>query len=393
MAADSERQAIASRLLLKLGWQEFAGVPERYSVWRPRDERVDGEILLPVNPALSDFPMMVDRAIRDLMRRYGLEAEKNLRLIEVSQSAQLDETEWRKESPIEGMIGWTEGEELYASARAQLVASAKSSKERRPYHGKAGAYLANNFLAKTLMGQTDVGSFIITAYTPSSEKFHVSRASEKVAESQPRKSETIAGSTVLDTFETALSAIRDGLVAYRRSPRLEPFLEATQDGVSYELVSALTKFVGGGDATVRVTRRPANAVSRVANEYAFQSHEAGVLERVATEFTQDVAPRSVTIEGEVTDLSRKVKDGVRDRVIRIDAFGSAGVRKVRVHLNAEQYEIAMAAHGRENWIRVTGRVEREGNLNWMYSPQAVAEVEAPDEELGDDPLDIFDDLD
>jgi hypothetical protein len=216
------------------------------------------------------------------------------------------------------------------------------------------------------MGQTGAGSFIITAYTPALLRFHISKRSEEIHFSRPRESESYTGRQILDTFERALKAVRAGLDEYRRTPLFEPFLEAVPDGVSYELTRALGLMAAGGDSAVAITRYSNQGLASAQIEIAFEAVDSPILQKVADTFALDPEPLEVSLVGEVTLLSRSAQ--THDRVIRLNIEDGADIRKARIRLSAEQYEIAMEAHRQEASLSLTGRLEKEGRLYWVYNP-------------------------
>jgi hypothetical protein len=371
-------------LLRHFEWSPSSKLPGRYEIWTP-EEGADEEILVPLDPDRGDYNALVERARRSVMVHYGRAARDIAAVLDMRTSAQLDTTRWRKETALSaGIIGWEEGEALYLAARAQLVASAKASKEPRRYHGSASAYLAKQFIDNSFMGQTDIGSFVITAHTPARRRLFVSRSAEVHANDKPaglwklnEVEGTLQGRVVLDTFERSLKAIRAGLDEYRSVPRVEPFLDMVEDGVSYEFTKALGDIVRGGDATVEVERQPVGSERGSATQIAFESPEAAVLSRVANAFALDPGPQDVTLVGEVTLLSRA--SDMPDRLVRLNVADGADIRKARVRLTAEQYELAIQAHYQDVSLRLSGRLEREGKLYWVYNPVDVEIVEDPDE--------------
>jgi hypothetical protein len=295
------------------------------------------------------------------------------------------------------MIGWDDGEDLYASARSQLSAIAKSSKQPRRHHGSASWYISKHFLENCYMGQTEIGSFIITAHTPSLMRFHVSRHSEEVHISRPRESQTITGGTIIDNFEQALKAVSSALEDFRHRPKIEVFYETIESGVSYELVRALSKFTAGSESAITIDRS-AEGSQRPAVEIAFSPTSAPILDQVANAFVLDPEPQGVTLQGEVIVLSREAEREGLARIIRLNVEGASDARdinKVRVRLDADQYEIAMDAHRREASLRVAGRLEKENNRWWLYNPTHVEIVErldiAASREQFETPMLSFDD--
>ena len=293
----------------------------------------------------------------------------------MSAEALLSTTEWSKETALPaGVISWEEGESLYGSARGQLVASAKSSKEKKRYHGNTSAYLARQFIDSTWMGQTDIGSFVITAYTPAQQRFHMSKHSEEVAWIKPREVEMITGAEILNTFERALKAVRSILDESEACPETRSFpRRRSKEGVSFEFTRALGNFVSGGESSVQITRRVPGPDEPSVVEVAFRPTEAQIISRAANLFSQDPEPQDVTLMGEVTLLSREISG--HDQLIRLNVESGADIRKARVRLSPEQYELAMDAHRREASLRVSGLLEKEGNLYWLDNPRDVTVVE------------------
>ncbi|MEU8306892.1 hypothetical protein AB0C84_25380 [Actinomadura sp. NPDC048955] len=366
-------------LLRYFDWAPRSKVPGRYEVWSA-DESDDKELIIPLNPSMGDYNELLIRAHRFVISQYGRAARELSRTLNLRFRAGLNSTQWKKETNLEGgIIGWEEGEDLYEAARAQLVASAKATRERRRYHGNSSAYVAKKFLENSFMGQTEVGSFIITAYTPSNQRFHVSKHSEEIHLIKPREAETLPGSAVTETFERALKAIRVGLEEYKKRPRPELFLETVQEGVSYEFTKALSQITHGGDSEIEILHHSHSSDRDYKVQVAFEAVESPILSQVANVFALDPEPQDVTLIGEVTLLSRSTDSS--DRVIRLNVADGADVRKARVRLNADQYDVAMEAHRLEANLKISGSLEKEGRLYWLYHPRDLSIVR--DEELED----------
>jgi hypothetical protein len=373
---DVDAQMITA-VLRHFDWSPASKAPGLYEVWKPDEDLDDEQVLLPLDPNRGDYEYLMGRAQRAVLDHYGRAARELLDVIKMRTRARLNCTQWSKETSLaSGIITWEDGEELYGAARGQLIASAKSSREKRRYHGNASAFLAKQFLESTLMGQTDVGSFIITAYTPAWQRFHVSKHSEEVAWAKPRESETVSGDVILVTFERALTALRSVLDSYKANPQLESFLETVDEGVSFEFARALGAFARGGESAIQITRQAMPNERPVEVEFAFTPVEAPVIARAATLFALDPEPQDVTLTGEVTLLSRTIAGN--DQLIRLNIEDGADVRKARIRLSPEQYEMAMEAHRREASLKVTGRLEKDGQLYWLHNASDLSLVDNDD---------------
>lgn len=374
--ASAPAAEMLTAVLRHFDWSPASKAPGRYEIWTPEDSD-DDQVLMPLDPSRGDYIALLERAQRTILAQYGRAARELLDTIEMRARTGLDSTQWTKETSLAaGVIPWEDGETLYSSARSQLVASAKSARQKRRYHGSASAYLAKQLLDNTLMGQTDVGSFIITAYTPANSRLYLSKHSEELRWSNPRKAESIASEEILLTFENALRAIRSVLDEHKGRPRTDSFLETVDEGVSFEFARALSQFTSHSESAIRILRQEGSERSA---EFAFTPVESPVIEKAANLLALDPEPQDVTLVGEVTLLSRSVAG--QDQLIRLNIEEGADVRKARIRLSAEQYEIAMEAHRREASLQVSGRLEKEGKLYWLYEPTNVSIVEGSESEL------------
>ncbi|MGB8652277.1 MAG: hypothetical protein WCD35_16650 [Mycobacteriales bacterium] len=363
-------------LLKHFGWTPVGLRDHAYEVWVFDDE----EIVLPLATERGDFAGLMRRAQSALEHRYGRFAVEAIESLQVRESAALDATKWHQETPVQGgLIGWQQGETLYRSARAQLMAAARSALESRRYHGNSGSHLARAFLDRTLMGQTEPGSFVITAFTPGGTRFYASKTAEDQASVRGEDLygvQSVTGADVLDTFKAALAATREVLDTYRTKPRIEQFREVVGDGVSYELLLALSEVAATGQVGIDVDALPLGGADRVPRyAVSFEPPDSTVLRSAATSFAQDPEPQSVAVTGEVTLLSRTVEEDQFARLIRLQVFTGAGIRRVRVRLSEEDYELAQGAHHDEVMLRVSGILTREANFWWITNPTSVELVE------------------
>lgn len=355
-------------LLRHFNWAPKSKVPGRYEVWAATREREDDEVIVPLDPEKGDFATLLDRARYVLLSHYGRPAYELLDMLQAQVDAALDSTQWCKDTALPaGLISWQEGEDLYTSARGQLSAIARSSKQPRRHHGSTSWFISKNFLEHCYMGQTEIGSFVITAHTPSRMRFHVSRHSQQIHISKPRESQTVSGRAIIDNFERALEAISEGLEEFKRQPKLEVFDHTIEDGVSYELVRSLSKFTQGSEAAIKIDRSPGGAENPTAVEIAFAPTSAPILDQLANALVLDPEPQGITLQGKVIVLSREVDREGLARIIRLNVEGASDINKVRVRLDADQYEIAMEAHRREESLEVRGRLEKENNRWWLYN--------------------------
>jgi hypothetical protein len=371
---------IVLSLLRRFAWQRSGGVPGRYEVWRD-PAGGSNEVIFPVDIKAGDYRELLQRAESNFLHIYGSDASRTLEFLHLQSSAMLDGTRWEKETALDaGLIQWEEGEGLHASVRAALSSAAKASKESRRYFGSVASYIAKQFLAATYMGQTDIGSYAVTAFSPAGSRFFFSKAEESASEKHLVSVTGKTGSDIIDKLIEIADGLRTTLDHYRRTPRTELFDDLVPVGLSYEMANAFAQFSRAGDGGLRVERATGGL-----REFEFRASESPVLEKVAKHLSDTREPQTMTLIGEVTRLDHVPT--LDDYTIRMQVRKRPGLSTVRVRVSAEEYDVALNAHRDDVPLQVSGIVEREGTYNWIYEPSSIAVfrgAKKPDDDGGDD---------
>ena len=358
---------IVLSLLHRFSWERSGGVPGRYEVWRDPEIR-GNEVIFPIDDKAGDYRDLLERAESTFLRTYGSDATKALDFLHLQNSALLDGTRWEKETALDaGLIQWEEGELLHASVRSALAAAAKASKESRRYFGSTASYIAKRFLAATYMGQTEIGSYAVTAFSPSGSRFFFSKAEESASKKHLISVSGKTGSEIIDTLIEVADGLRTTLDAYRKTPRTELFEDLVPVGLSHEMANAFAQFSQAGDGGLRIERATGGV-----REFEFRATESPILEQVAKHFSDTREPQTVTLIGEVTRLDHTPT--FDDHTIRLQIRKRPGMSTVRIRVSPEQYDLALRAHSADRPLQVSGVVEREGTYNWIYDPSSIIVV-------------------
>jgi len=362
--------ALILNLLRRFEWVLISGSSEDpYEVWR-NDLVSANEILLPTDPRKADYQQLLRRAYRTLAYEHGAEIDRAANSISLQRRSLLDVTRWSKETSLAtGMIQWDAGQALHVVARTSLAVAAKATHKPRRYYGNSSAYISKKFIDATLMGQTEPGSYIVTAYSPSGERFFVSRSNEEASASKLVDVESKTGAEIIDKLDDIVRSVRGKLDEYRSDPRTTIFEEIAVTGFSYEIAHALAALSENGDGVVRITRANARTGNEISNDYEFTSTESPVLERVSESLRQTAEPEAVTLVGEVTLLEHI--SNVDTHTVRLHVANQARLRTVRMNLTSDQYQAALEAHRSDSPLQVRGMVERQGKYNWLRDPEQV----------------------
>lgn len=283
----------------------------------------------------------------------------------------LDSVRFRKEtSAPRGLIAWTQGEELIQAARATLSAGAKAylGGERRKY-GSAFGQFANRYLDAVLMGQTAISSYVVTALTPIDLPIPTTRRS---VEHLRVDDDVATGRAVTESVVHAVGATVEAVDHYRSTGSLSGFEDRRATGVSYEIVNALLSLASQADqASVVVEWETARQMAITPNDdvrFDLSGADAATLDKASKMLAVVMDPEpGTTIRGRVHLLSQSHAGG--PGTIGVEWRSPSGLRRVRVPLTGDDYHAAVRAHDEELEVVLSGVLEREGNLHWLYNPE------------------------
>lgn len=398
------------RALRRLGWAEVGTFRNELQYWEPRTSDrtrpssfgVD-RLIVPLDDTAEDARDLIDDASATLLHRYGHEYSQTLQMIEIMIARHLDEIEVRRETPnAAGVIRWELGNEAVDSTRGILSASAKAAVEKRKRFAGAEQVISDEFLSQCYMGQTKVGSYVVTALTPAETDIVTSRAKPTRKKPVPR----IASRLVTETLVTSLEAVKDAISEAHSSSgdRVDDAFElAVVSGVSFELLSALEPLTRTTESSIQVayfrTDRDelTEAPVRASQEITFTPEDSAIIRQACAYFAKTPEPRSMRLTGEVTDL--KNSSAAAEHRIKLAARVNGRPRVVTVNLTAEQYGSAVDAHGSGRLFTVYGELETRQRGAYVKTPETVRIEDAMvaeslhsplDTSAGEGPVPLFD---
>jgi len=210
------------------------------------------------------------------------------------------------------------------------------------------------YLDSLELGQTEVGSFVVTIISPVPPALQAPEAEEHEP-FERRVTRFLAGGAIA-AREAAEEAVTTG--------SLEPFRRAVVHGVSANLCDALAGIqeAGGGDrfelgvAWATARRPPTDLPSST----QITRDAAEVLREASRLFKEAEAPEELEIEGYVIALKRD--EGSETGTITVSGLVDGALREVKIELAGTAYQRAIEAHGEERPVRCEGRLVREGRV-------------------------------
>ena len=135
-----------------------------------RDEAL-ASVIVPFNREAEDYGELFSQALSTLWRM-APRVEGAADLLDELTPVPGDQLRFEKNvATVNGAVPWLLGQELVESARASLVAGAKARLSKRAYYGNANGRFAKRFIESVLMGQTEIGSYVVTAFSPPDQAF------------------------------------------------------------------------------------------------------------------------------------------------------------------------------------------------------------------------------
>lgn len=381
-ALPSPRRLI--QLLEESGWQQISSRGDLYLRFVPPGDELGRRrsLVVPLETEAPDFPELMRDAV-DALRRLPSDSAAFTMLSRLTTSP-TDQFAFAKETAApKGWIQWEEGESLVASARGLLVAGAKTAREHLTYFGNKYGQFANRFLDEVMMGQTEVGSYVVRAYVPVDRAIPLRGGKDADEGVHFIGQGAVAAREVSQAVATTLSSAMEAIDHYHTNNTLSAFT-SPELALSYESVTAIKKIAQHADyASITVTwEQDLLALNDYEQEFTFTSSSVPVLERAANELVKPEPARMASASGIVHLLSRTEAGG--PGVIGITTVDGQPAKKLRVKLEEEDYHRALTAHDQHHIIRVSGNLEKEGNLSWLYQARITAVVEQ-EASVGEDP--------
>jgi len=359
-------------ILKDAGWMLVGERRGIYARFAPpvADESTPGapSLVIPLDPSAPDYSDSIQFALYRLSENRDLWTRFVYPRLAVDAS---DEFRFRKESKApSGLIQWRSGERLIESARRTLLAGAKFYMAPGRHFVNRHGRFASRYLDQVLMGQTAPGSYIVTAYAPPNAAISLKSPQSKmshlveVGAAQVRE--------VNEAVVRAVEATAEALEHYRNSGSLSGFEDGVSRGVSYEMTNAILGIAAESeeaDITIEWDTGSPPPVG-LESHFTFRAPDIEPLSRAALKLAEDRSSQVVTVMGRVHLLAKKRVDS--PGVFGIDSLQSEGPRKVRVRLaDEEDYHEAIRAHEEDLALLVSGRLEKEGNLSWLYDATVV----------------------
>lgn len=348
-------------------WQIDGDIRKVAMIWHREDDEA-AEVILPL-PTARDFHQRLRDAIQTLAKYENREQFELLGSIK-GLFANVVSIRVAHADTKNGTIPIGDGVLLISKARELLSAAAQSVfAKRKHYIGKAPAE-ANAYLDTLLLGQTEIGSYVVNVIAP-------------MQENADQMLSMVEAVSLTQAVSLSLLASLDALVTanniYKKKGDLAVFDEAVLSGVSANMCDALLGFSGiknDRNFEVTITTAPSAILDMESRKFDFDADQVELLKTASSYYKEDYVLSSQKLTGYIVKLSRPKNESAG--TITVEAIVSGVERKVRMDLTGDDYHMAVLAHDGGKLVRVEGNVWIKTKSAELLSPVNFGIIENSD---------------
>lgn len=347
--------------LRSTGWRE-SGTYVRTVVWTRDVDGAEAEVLVPDSQELRGYASRVAELVNTVASVEGRTAADVL----VDLHSPTVDVQYIRTMP-DGPSGTTPLHEGYLAVKGVrdlfLVAATSATSEERPtvLPGRKPA-AAQGFLDQVRLGIPSKGSYVLRIETPLPPPGVVPPVSSR--------------DVLLHLYQATSAAHAAALES--RDGNFTPFGDRVGDGVSANLCQALADIGGVRQSPfeLRFAWAPAEPQELATPPVEFAKPTIAVLKGGAKYLRELPVTETVSVAGRVVDLHRSPMDRLGrvqiEGTILSGALQSAEKVTVTMRLTAEQYGLAVRAHGSQQRLLVVGQLRYTGR---QFEMSQVADIE------------------
>jgi hypothetical protein len=368
------------------GWKPVAATVQSEAVdWEYNSGGVSVEVTAPRNARWRDYPRRVREVLAELSQ---LEGRSERVIAQDIQRASRDIIRVRAvvDGRTDGSISLEDGALLARSARSLMLAAACAAYEpRRAYHSRK-PQPATEYVKSLSMGQTEVGSFVLTVLSPVPPAF-TQQANLPLVDAATTPDHY--NRKVTRTLSTALGAVKQATEDSIVTGDITPFDEAVATGVSADLCESLG-IIGECATVAAVTISLGWAPARPEPAHVPTHHEftPDTLEYINAA-GRSLRERSPVDGFEVLGIVIAIDRPTGDPYQASDSLSGVATvltdvdgrpRKVRIALLGDDWAKAHNAMKHGLLLSCCGELTREGKFFVLKSPRDIVFF-APDDDV------------
>ncbi|MDA5557725.1 hypothetical protein [Shimia sp. MMG029] len=322
----------------------------------------DLAIILPASTQFGDYSSVVGRAIEAMSEAEDRDELQILKDIKVATSDVL-----RTRAPAgdeSGAIAIGDGVGLFRNSHDLLLSAACAVGHRKRAYKLGKNAQASEYMKSVKLGQTEIGSFIVTLLSPVPASLEMTTQSGLWPEFDAEPFER----QVTRVLAEALQHTQNAVQRVNSGAGIEEFEKGVSGGISANLCSAAAKLIQNGQGLdLSLTWSQSRKAPLPKASFSFVEEDGKILKEAAR-LLEAKAPRpDEDLTGFVSKLSR-LEDQVPGN-ITLKAIVDNQLMSVAVTLDEEMYASATAAHTSRNTVTISGDLVREGQRWKLNNPR------------------------
>jgi hypothetical protein len=343
--------------LQRAGWENSSS-HHGFSVWRRELKAGLSEVVVPEDSSFADYTDRLEDVLLELQR---VEHTSIQQLFDRIALVSADVTRLRRSGG--DSMPFPLWSQLVEGVRKLFLAAACATVRPKAHFNGKKPNLAVGFMDSLRMGQTERGSYVLTVISDVSAEPISDEAKLIETEAVPFERRT------LQTLVRSVAAANRAADEFLETESFSPFISAVGDGVSANLCDALVDVLGGGTSSVSLSVDWSETLGKPPgpSTVSVSPDKVAVFSHAKEELSRPVSYEDVPVQGFVSRLERP--EGSDEGTVTIES--GAPFTRVRVVLNAEEYDLAITAHRNEQRLFCEGAVEKSGQSWLMDAPKSV----------------------
>ncbi len=336
---------------------KIAKQKEEKIIWMFNDDP-SKNILLPLKRDYVDY---VDRKIQFIEDLALIEKRPVIQIINDIAAINNDVIRIRLHGidTVDGCIPLFQGAEMIEKSYEMILAAACASVKPMPIYQGQRYKQAMEYIKNVKLGQTEIGSYVITAHSPISRSAQMS-LDQNADESFERR--------VIRTFVNAVQSAKEATRQSLEAGNVNIFRQFVENGVSANLCEAIADIRSideTADLSFDISWSPYFSTPKdLPTHFDFAANEIPVLRDAAELFREKIPLTDFFLKGIIHKLERHQKDG--PGIIVVASFSEDYEGKmIRVALSADDYNKAIKAHEEFAVMSCYGRLRKEGSFWYL----------------------------
>ncbi len=347
-------------------WFEDGKLRSVATIWHRHDNE-EAEVVLPYS-SVKDYRQRMRDALASVASIEGREVFEVL--AEVKRLfANVITIRVIHDDTTDGTIPINDGVLLIAKAKELVSAAARSLYAKKKQFTRGAPKEAKEYLDTLLLGQTEVGSYVVNVIAPVQPLVTASANTAEIPLAQAITSNLVAG----------LSALESASARYEDGGNFDVFDDAVLAGASSNMCDALLGFSGAErnrafEITVKQASTP--LFESMPSRFVFDGNHVKALEKATDYYKGDYVLPDRMLTGHITKLSRPKEE--TSGVVTIESFFGEVERKVQVELTGDEYHQAVVAHDTGKLVRIEGDVHVKSKSAQLLNPKNFGVIEIDD---------------